>query len=69
MSKPRRTLTTDADIRTAGAKQIAIRVSLDLNEQLEIIARRECNGVSAVCRRLISRGLREELQSNNGEAA
>lgn len=69
MSKPRRTLTTDADIRTAGAKQIALRVPAALNEQLEIIARRECNGISAVCRRLIRRGLREELQPSNGEAA
>jgi hypothetical protein len=57
MSKPRGTSDEPA---VTGSKQIGLRVPADLNQQLELIARRECNGVSAVCRRLIRQGLRDE---------
>lgn len=60
MSKP--TLPTETEPLRSGAKQIGVRVPADLNRQLQIIARRESNGIAAVCRRLIRRGLREEEQ-------
>ena len=63
MSKPRGTPETTS-------KQIGLRLPADLNRQLEDLAQKENNGLSAVCRRLLSRGLREEQQTHpNGEAA
>ncbi len=38
-------------------KQIGIRLPVRIAEKLEAMARRESNGVSAVCRRLLSSGL------------
>lgn len=50
-------------------KLIGIKVPRELSRQLESIARRERNGVSAVCRRLLSSAVeqdeaaRKELQA------
>jgi predicted DNA-binding protein len=39
------------------AKQIGIRIPPELSDRLEAIARRENNGISAVCRRLLTTAL------------
>jgi metal-responsive CopG/Arc/MetJ family transcriptional regulator len=41
-------------------KQIGIKVPLRLSDRLEEIARRESNGISAVCRRLLTEALERE---------
>ena len=53
----------------SGSKQIGLRLPADLNRRLEDIAQREANGVSAVCRRLIARGLRAEQQHRPDDEA
>jgi hypothetical protein len=46
-------------------KQLGIRVPTQMSDRLEAIAKREHNGVSAVCRRLLA----ESLASHGDEAA
>lgn len=58
----------DPEIKS-GPRQIGVRIPADLNRQLQIIAQRESNGIAAVCRRLIRRGLREEEVAHPNEAA
>jgi predicted DNA-binding protein len=41
------------------SKLIGIRVPAHMNDQLEALAKRENNGVSAVIRRLLTQALRE----------
>lgn len=41
-------------------KQIGVKVPLELNERLKAVARRESNGISAVCRRLLSEAVQRE---------
>jgi hypothetical protein len=43
-------------------KQIGIRLPADLNAKIEAIARREHNGVAAVCRRLLAAALAADNQ-------
>jgi hypothetical protein len=51
-------------------KSIAIRVDPRLNDQIEAIAKREHNGIAAVCRRLLTEALaREERRAESPEAA
>ena len=48
-------------------KQVGIRVPARVMAQLEMLAKRESNGVSAVCRRFIADGLAaEERRSVQG---
>ncbi len=54
-SRPR--LTTTAPKPHTSLKQIGIRVPARMNDQLEAIAKRENNGVSAVVRRLLAAAL------------
>lgn len=56
-STPRQKPRRDVD---ADGKQIGIRVPARLNTQLETIAQREGNGVSAVVRRLLTDALARE---------
>jgi hypothetical protein len=58
MSDARKSPATET--RQPAAKQIGVRVPADLQIQLEAIARREHNGVAAVCRRLITAALAAE---------
>jgi hypothetical protein len=46
-------------------KQLGIRVPTQMSDRLEAIARREHNGVSAVCRRLLA----QSLAAHGDEAA
>ena len=57
MSKPHRT-SRETEIRPDKSdRHIGIRVPPELNDQLQAIARREHNGISAVCRRLLAAAL------------
>jgi len=46
-------------------KQLGVRVSVDMSDRLESIARSEHNGVSSVVRRLLTKALAD----HNNEAA
>jgi hypothetical protein len=53
----------DVDTRPdALHKQLGIRVPVQLSDQLEAIAKREHNGVAAVCRRLLASALASHEQ-------
>jgi hypothetical protein len=66
MSKPRR-IPPETEIRSTPADTyIGIRVPAHLNDQLQAIAKRENNGKSAVCRRLLTSALKT---SHDHEAA
>lgn len=66
MSKPRR-ISPEKEARSNLAeKYIGIRVPAHLNDQLNAIAKRESNGKSAVCRRLLTLAL---ATSHDSEAA
>ncbi len=45
---------------TESTKQIGVKVPIELSDRLQNIARRERNGVSAVCRRLLSDAIQRE---------
>jgi predicted HicB family RNase H-like nuclease len=47
------------DSETRSSKQLGVRVPTHINDQLEAIAKRESNGVSAVVRRLLTAALAE----------
>ena len=51
--------TSCTEIRSAAAKSIGVRVPAHMGDQLEALARRENNGVSAVVRRLLTAALSE----------
>lgn len=68
MAKDRRQLTdanTFVPTEIRSTRQLGIRVPIRLSDQLEALARRENNGVSAVCRRLLAAA----LATNGNEAA
>src|SRR5688572_11285187 len=56
---------TNSTAPAAANKQLGIRVPVELSDRLESIARREHNGISAVCRRLLA----SALADHDNEAA
>jgi Arc/MetJ-type ribon-helix-helix transcriptional regulator len=46
----------------APTKQIGVRVPAHVNDQLDALAQRENNSISAVVRRLLTKALREDAE-------
>jgi hypothetical protein len=57
--RDRRTTTHEKTPPKVGHKQLGIRVTADMSDRLESIARAEHNGVSSVVRRMLAAALDE----------